>query len=30
MKNWINREGLPAYQKGCLWRFDENEVDEEQ
>ncbi|MBQ8951406.1 MAG: helix-turn-helix domain-containing protein [Eubacterium sp.] len=28
VKNWINKEGLPAHQKGRLWRFDKNEVDE--
>lgn len=28
VKNWINKEGMPAHQKGRLWRFDVNEVDE--
>lgn len=26
--NWIKKEGMPAHQKGRLWRFDVNEVDE--
>ncbi len=26
--NWIKKEGMPAHQKGRLWRFDINEVDE--
>ncbi len=26
--NWIKKEGMPAHQKGRLWRFDRNEVDE--
>lgn len=25
--NWIKKEGMPAHQKGRLWRFDVNEVD---
>lgn len=25
--NWIKKEGMPAHPKGCLWRFDVNEVD---
>ena len=28
VKNWINKEGMPAHQKGRLWRFDINEIDE--
>ena len=27
--NWIKKEGMPAHQKGRLWRFDVNEIDEE-
>lgn len=23
--NWIKKEGMPAHQKGRLWRFDVNE-----
>ena len=26
--NWIKKEGMPAHQKGRLWRFDVNEIDE--
>ena len=26
--NWIKKEGMTAYQKGRLWRFDVNEIDE--
>lgn len=26
--NWIKKEGMPAHQKGRLWRFDINEIDE--
>ena len=26
--NLIKKEGMPAHQKGRLWRFDVNEVDE--
>lgn len=26
--NWIKKEGMPGHQKGRLWRFDINEVDE--
>lgn len=26
--NWIKKGGMPAHQKGRLWRFDVNEVDE--
>ena len=26
--NWIKKDGMPAHQKGRLWRFDVNEVDE--
>lgn len=26
--NWIKKEGMPAHQKGRLWRFDVIEVDE--
>lgn len=25
--NWIKKEGMPAHQKGRLWRFDVNEID---
>lgn len=25
---WIKKEGMPVHQKGRLWRFDVNEVDE--
>ena len=28
VKNWISKEGMPAHQKGRLWRFDINEIDE--
>lgn len=24
---WIKKEGMPAHQKGRLWRFDINEID---
>lgn len=26
--NWIQKEGMPAHQKGRLWRFDACEIDE--
>jgi excisionase family DNA binding protein len=26
--NWMKKEGMPAHQKGRLWRFDINEIDE--
>lgn len=26
--NWIKKEGMPAHQKGRLWRFDIDEIDE--
>ena len=26
--NWLKKEGMPAHQKGRLWRFDINEVNE--
>ncbi len=26
--NWIKKEGMPAHQKGRLWRFDVDEIDE--
>lgn len=25
--NWIKKEGMPAHQKGRLWRFDIAEID---
>ncbi len=28
VKKWITKEKMPAHQKGRLWRFDVNEVDE--